>query len=306
MAIRTRRTVSRRLLTFSAFSVLIVLPLYFLLRAQRFFVQHAGNTVAQDQIAFAYTNIHFETRTRYIPRIIHQIFHTRHDSQNETVPAIWDRARHSCITLHQDWEYKVKSRDFIEKNYPWFLTKYDGFTFPVQRIDGCRANLEPLLYYPAWLTDGGRGSLSNNILGAKPNHPFWVFVTESLLRPSWNYHLPYFTISFETGQWFLTDVWRRYHGGLSNTEPVLDRVMMGSRPGSAPWIFFMRAGGSWWSLDSAWFLWIGAHLFAFSFGVVVFLGVILARLYRGPRLARVVVACRMTYQRIYIDKDAVG
>jgi mannosyltransferase OCH1-like enzyme len=30
------------------------------------------------------------------------------------------------------------SRDFIAKEYPWFLSTYDGYAFPIQRVDTVR------------------------------------------------------------------------------------------------------------------------------------------------------------------------
>jgi mannosyltransferase OCH1-like enzyme len=64
-----------------------------------------------------------------------------------------------------------------------------------------------LTHLPAFTTDGGRGALSNNILGSVPEHPFWVLITESLMKYDWNYVFPYITISYASGQWFETAVW---------------------------------------------------------------------------------------------------
>lgn len=107
MGIRSCLTASRKLLLFLASSALITALLYIAFRAQGIFYPHAGVTTTQDQVAFAYNNTRPETRTRYIPRIIHQIFLNRRDAANETIPATWDAARQSCISLHKDWEYKV-------------------------------------------------------------------------------------------------------------------------------------------------------------------------------------------------------
>jgi mannosyltransferase OCH1-like enzyme len=63
--------------------------------------------VTQDEVAFAHDNTRAETRTRHIPRIIHQIFHNWKDPRNETIPHVWNEARNSCMLLHKDWEYKV-------------------------------------------------------------------------------------------------------------------------------------------------------------------------------------------------------
>lgn len=168
---------------------------------------------------------------------------------------------------------------------------------------GCRANLEPLLYYPTWITDGGQGALSNNILASEPNHAFWVLVTDSLSRYSWTYPLPYLTIVYGAGQWFLTEMWQRHHAGLSETEPVLTRVMMDMRPGSAPWIFFTHTqGGSWNNWDNDLFSWIGQHLVMFIFCVGAILATTIAVALCVWRLAKTCMTKRTGYRGIKLDK----
>ncbi len=133
---------------------------------------------------------------------------------------------------------------------------------------GCLQNLEPLLYYPTWTTDGGRGALSNNILASRPNHPFWKLMTDSLIRYNWNYIFPYVTISFASGQWYHTAIWEQYHAALprlGNVDPAqenrLYRIIMDDRPGTEPWIYFTHErGGTWVNWDNAFWLWIGEHL----------------------------------------------
>jgi mannosyltransferase OCH1-like enzyme len=44
----------------------------------------------------------------------------------------------------QVWGEK-ESRDFIEKEYPWVLRTYDGYRYPVQRVDALRYFL--MLHY---------------------------------------------------------------------------------------------------------------------------------------------------------------
>lgn len=39
--------------------------------------------------------------------------------------------------LFQLWTEK-ESREFIEREYPWFLNTYDGYRYPVQRVDTVR------------------------------------------------------------------------------------------------------------------------------------------------------------------------
>jgi mannosyltransferase OCH1-like enzyme len=44
-----------------------------------------------------------ETRPQLIPKIIHQTY------KNESIPVVWQEAQQSCIDLHPDYEYKVRS-----------------------------------------------------------------------------------------------------------------------------------------------------------------------------------------------------
>ena len=124
------------------------------------------------------------------------------------------------------------------------------------------SNLEPLRYYPAWVVDGARGALSNDILGGEPHHPYWVLMTDSIISYAWNYPLPYITISYATGQWFETEIWEKYHRQLPKQEPVLTRINVDGRPGAAPSVFFTHTrGGTWENWDNEVFKWIGDHLF---------------------------------------------
>ena len=215
----------------------------------------------------------------------------------------------------QLWSEKA-SRDFIETEYPWFLRTYDRYRYPVQRVDairyflmlyyggiymdldnGCNISLEPLLYYPLWVTDGDRGTLSNNILGSRPQHPFWHHLTLSLIRYAWNYPFPFLTISYASGQWFETAIWEEYHALLPKYDKSagpehdhrLYRVLMDGRPGADPWTFFnwQGTGGTWNNWDNYFFGWVGEHVFLFLFllfgsvGLVFWTGSRLLRRYRS-------------------------
>jgi len=265
------------------------------------FFEHSGIAITQREIKDAHTKSSPDTGKQHIPKIIHQVFHDWRN-HSEPMPDDWEELRHTCIDLNEGWEYKLwteqSSRDFIQTKYPWFLKTYDGYQLPVQRVDtvryfilryyggiyldldnGCLENLEPLLYYPSWTTDGGRGALSNNILGAAPNHPFWILLTDSLIPYNYNYFFPYITISYASGQWFETSIWQRYHAALpppsSGEENRLYRIMMDDRPGTEPWIFFNQMrGGSWVNWDNRMFLWIGDHLILLGLVVVGAVGLV--------------------------------
>ena len=136
---------------------------------------------------------------------------------------------------------------------------------------GCLESLDSLLYYPAWITDGGQGTLSNNILGSAAGHPFYKQVTSNMTAWSWNYLVPYITVHYGSGQWFLGAMWDQYHETISkesssplqgqrdgpSTEP-LTRLQMDMRPGSAKWVYFnVGRGGTWDAWDHQYFEWFG-------------------------------------------------
>lgn len=201
------------------------------------------------------------------------------------------------------------SRQFIADEYDWFLGTYDGFPHAVQRVDslryflmrhfggiymdldnvcdihshltllfhvgttdhfqGCKTSLDSLIYFPVWVTDGGEGALSNNILGAQPDHPFWVMVTENIQSYAHNYVLPYVTVSYATGQWFETLMWEKYHAEKEDHDRPLTRIMMQHGPDGPPsTIFTAGRGGSWHEWDNDMFMWMGSHIIQSIFAVV--------------------------------------
>jgi hypothetical protein len=82
-------------------------------------------------------------------------------------------------------------------------------------------------------------------------------LTDALNRYAWKYPLPYITVSYASGQWFMSKIWRQFHE--RNPEAPMIRVLMDFRPGAAEWVFFdMGAGGgSWNNWDDAFIVWIG-------------------------------------------------
>lgn len=121
-------------------------------------------------------------------------------------------------------------------------------------------------------------------------------VTDSLIPFDYNYLFPYVTISYASGQWFLTSVFETYsrqvksksiskHGkiggggggdggegnrGIGEGEVV--RVMMDTRKEferDGKWIFFTQeGGGSWVGWDNYFFAWVGDWWFLIVLGSV--------------------------------------
>ncbi|OAF61289.2 hypothetical protein VC83_02082 [Pseudogymnoascus destructans] len=287
------------------------------------FSDHAGIALTQEEVAQAHHAVTDDVKRRpTIPRIIHQIFHNWTDPNNEALPSDWKETRQTCLDFNENWENRLwtekTSREFLAEEYPWFLPTYDKFKYPVQKIDalryfairhfggiyidldnGCTASLEPLRYYPAWVTDGGCGALSNNILGGEANHPYWVLMTESIISYAWNYPLPYLTISYATGQWFETEIWEKYHRQLPKDKPVLARIIMDGRPGASPWVFFTQTrGGTWDNWDNLLFKWIGDNLVITSLVIIGFVASIAVTAIGVVRSAKGLWENRKGYTRL--------
>ncbi|KAJ5223676.1 hypothetical protein N7468_008218 [Penicillium chermesinum] len=263
-----------------AISALLYTATRIVIFAQLFgkFKDHSGIRLTQEEIFEAH-NLS-DIRTPVVPKIIHQVFHNWHDATDKPLPAKWESTRQSCIDLNPGWEYKLwtsqDSRTLIQLYFPSFLRTYDGYKYPIQRVDvvkyfalrkyggiyidldnGCSANLEPLTYYPAFTIDGGQGALSNNIVGGQPHHPFFVLLTDNLGPWNWNYLLPYVTVMFASGQWYLTAIWEKYHsllrddgsveGFKGDSWGILYRVLNDLRPGADRLIFFTQAVGESWA-----------------------------------------------------------
>jgi hypothetical protein len=100
-----------------------------------------------------------------------------------------------------------------------------------------------------------------------------------LITYNYNYLFPYITICYASGQWFQTAIWEAYHKALPShknedetNEGRLYRIMMDSRPGADPWVFFIAGRGETWvNWDNYFFKWIGDHLMLLaisSFGLL--------------------------------------
>ncbi|KAH8653462.1 nucleotide-diphospho-sugar transferase [Xylariales sp. PMI_506] len=307
---------TKRLLGIILAGIFSFLIIHFVIRLLAFahifglFRPHSGTLLTQLDVANAHSKVTPDPRTPRIPKILHQIYHNWNDPTNDTLPGHWENERQSCVTLNPEWEFKLwtleSSRAFIEEKYPWFLQTYDGYKYPIQRIDvlryfllryyggiyidldnGCATSLEALIYYPAFTTDGGKGTLSNNIMGSEPNHPWFGLMTTNLIPYNWNFVLPYVIVSYTSGQWFITAMWEEYHARLRGDGTVrgfetlgnkfssLYRVLMSDQEGDHAWVFFTQGkGGTWEDWDSHYFGWIGDHIVMVILSVATAIGLV--------------------------------
>ncbi|PGH03134.1 hypothetical protein AJ80_08729 [Polytolypa hystricis UAMH7299] len=213
---------------------------------------------------------------QHIPKIIHQTY------KNESIPAIWQGAQQSCIDLHPDYEYKLwtddKSRDFIAKEYPWFLNTFENYEFPIQRADairyfvlahyggtyvdlddGCNRRLDPLLQFGAWVRRTSPTGISNDAMGAIPRHPFFQRVIEQIENYDRHWVLPYITVMYSTGPLFLSVLWKEYM--LTDPDELARvRILMPEHYNRNPWSFFVHhQGSSWHGKDAQLIFWMGQH-----------------------------------------------
>ncbi|RFU35867.1 hypothetical protein B7463_g508, partial [Scytalidium lignicola] len=217
-----------------------------------------------------------DNKTFVIPKIIHQTY------INSSIPEQWKAGQQACLDLHQDYEYKLwtdkASREFIAAEYPWFLDTFDNYPFPIERADairyfvlahyggiyidlddGCNRRLDPLLSYPAWVRRTVPTGISNDAMGAVPQHPFFLRVIESLQYYNRNWGMPYITIMYSTGPLFLSVVWKEY---MREERPLEEhvRVLMPDEYRNHPWSFFnISKGSSWHGKDAQTIFWMGKH-----------------------------------------------
>lgn len=221
-----------------------------------------------------------DTRPKLIPKIIHQTY------INETIPKAWVPAQQACIDLHPDYEYimwtDAKSLAFIQKEYPQFLDTFVGYKHPIQRADairyfvlyhyggiyidlddGCKRRLDPLLSYTAWVRRTIPTGISNDIMGAVPQHPFFLRVIDSLQGANRKWVLPYITIMASTGPLFLSVIWKNWLSEHNSEEiewPGRVRVLMPDAYSKQSWSFFTTyKGDSWHGKDARFIFWMGKN-----------------------------------------------
>lgn len=210
-----------------------------------------------------------------IPKIIHQTYKTTE------VPDIWKAGQKACIDLHPDYQYILwtddMSRDFIAETFPWFLPTWDNYKYPIQRADairyfalvhyggvyidlddGCERRLDPLLTVPSFVRKTIPTGISNDVMGAVPNHPFFLKTIDSLKKYQKNWLVPYITIMYSTGPLFLSVMWKQYkRWGVPEAGKV--RILMPKDYKTHTYSFFAISPGSSWHLDDAKFIKSLAH-----------------------------------------------
>lgn len=205
-----------------------------------------------------------------IPRIIHQTYKT------EDIPEKWREGQQRCIDLHPEYEYMfwtdMTARDFIAKEYPWFLNTFDSYEYSIERADairyfllfhyggiyidlddGCKRRLDVLLKFPAFVRKTSPVGISNDVMGSVPKHPFFFKVINSLIKYDRNWIIPYITIMYSTGPLFLSVIWKQYkRWGVPSAEAV--RILQPADYSLGETSFFTISQGSSWHMGDANFI----------------------------------------------------
>jgi hypothetical protein len=176
----------------------------------------------------------------------------------------------------------AKSREFIAKEYPWFLDTYDDYRYTIQRADairyfvlhhyggiyldvdmGCLRPMDALLSFSVILPKTIPVGISNDLMLSEKGHPFMAQTIHNLMTFDISWYLNYPTVMFSTGPMFLSAQYGVYTAAHPFTpdEPggdvrILPRALYGkhAKPGEAPDAFFTHAYASSWHDDDASFI----------------------------------------------------
>lgn len=221
---------------------------------------------------------YINSQPQLIPKIIHQTYKTT------KIPDQWLQGQQNCQILNPDYQYILwtdqMARDFIEEQYPWFLKTFDSYKFNIQRADairyfilshyggiyidlddGCNRNLDPLLTVPALVRKTIPTGISNDVMGAVPNHPFFLKAVSMLERYHRNWLVPYITIMFSTGPLFLSVVWKQYIRWGNPPSGIVRILMTDDYKGHENSFFNITKGSSWHNDDAQILLLMSRHIF---------------------------------------------
>lgn len=176
----------------------------------------------------------------------------------------------------------ASSREFIAKEFPWFIDTFDAYTYPIQRADairyfvlyhyggvyldldvGCRRPLDQLLSYSVILPKTIPVGVSNDLMFAEKNHPFMDQTIHNLITFDHSWVLNYPTVMFSTGPMFLSaqyGLWTSSHPPTPDMPGgevrILPKSLYGknAKPEEAPHAFFSHYYGSSWHADDAAFI----------------------------------------------------
>lgn len=253
-----------------------------------------------------------------IPKIIHFIwFQNLYNADNRPsqIPVQGSHAPDLCRKFNPSYEIRMwnatSARTFIAEHYEWFLPVYDGYRYPIQRIDAlkyfvlfhyggvymdldiaCRRPLDPLLQFPAWFPEASPLGVNNDLMASRRGHPILERMTRRLKGKDKNWIFPYLTIFWSTGPSFGSDILREWvEGGYAEaakpigTESDEFFVLPQIYYSESHTFFGHSPGGTWHGGDVAVVLWFVDHPWAL-FVILTVVAIIVIRLVKARRRRR--------------------
>ncbi|KAK3712145.1 hypothetical protein LTR37_009236 [Vermiconidia calcicola] len=184
------------------------------------------------EVSYDVTNLAETNLSSSIPHMIHFIwFKDLYDDSHaiSNIPSGGSNAPNVCREHNPDFEIKewdaVTSRELLQQHYAWFLPTYDGYRYPIQRVDAikyflldhfggiymdldiaCRRPLAPLLPFPAWFPRASPLGVNNDLMASRAGHPVVRKMIATLQARNVYLLSPWLTIFWSTGPRFTSDV----------------------------------------------------------------------------------------------------
>ncbi|KAI4708929.1 hypothetical protein J4E89_006331 [Alternaria sp. Ai002NY15] len=263
-----------------------------------------------------------------IPRTIHYIWFERIYPNHEGSsggPSIGFGSPKLCREHNPSYEIRMwnatSAREFLSNEYAWFLPTYDGYRYPIQKVDAlkyfalyhfggvymdldvaCRRSLDPLLDFPAWFPEASPLGVNNDLMASAAKHPVVKKMTEGLATHNWNLLFPYLTIFWTTGPQFTSTILQEWFEACPDGQCKQWKARYDLDPTSflvLPRIFYSeeytffghKPGGSWHGSDVAVVLWFVDRPWAIASVAAAFIGIVggIARVRRTRARQRVKV-----------------
>ena len=186
---------------------------------------------------------------RGYPKLIHRIFLVWKGRSPE-IPEAWSENDRLCREKTPDFKHIIWYDEmvlaFLSDHYPWFLPTYQAYSYDVMRVDAakyfllyhyggiyldlderCVRDIKTLIDlipqgYGMAFPQGNPAGISNNVFMAKACHNFLNYVISRMSYDNQWYALPYITIMFSSGPWFLSFKYNEYLNMVQTTsdEPI--------------------------------------------------------------------------------------
>ena len=237
----------------------------------------------------------------HIPKIIHQTWKTT------IVPDDWKESESEYKRLFPTWEYKLWTdeamKEFMEKEFNWFMPIYNNYPLNIQRCDAFRyfvlykmgglysdLDIVPTSNFEWFFEDTNSevflakteniDSTTNCIMASKAGARFWEHTFEWLIKRyyenGWYHKLCYFNIThfnviFSTGPQLVTAAVRTYHRPITYfPKNIISQNMTNPKMKDNTYTKALY-GRSWnrWDSHTISFIYINRYFFYFTYYMTI-------------------------------------